>query len=614
MNNTANHLAAVRRPLLVLTGVIALFVLLLVIAQPGAAQEPVLPSAPPDSATGLELFETRCANCHGETGAGDGDLIGNLPAPPRPFDANYRRNSMPSQMYNQITNGNLQVGMPPFGPASQNAIPEQNRWDLVGAVYSLATPPNIIESGQQVYEANCASCHGADGKGGPDAANTDLTAIDYWFNRSNDTVFQAIQPGAIAAHDYTLSEGELLNVVDYSRTFSYSYFDPARLNEPLPVASITGQVTNTTTGEIVGDGTVLLRAFTPDFNETLTISTTVGADGNYRFDLTDIPPNWVFIASTNYNDLSFSSDASQLSRSDPQLALPIQVFEQTTDPSVVNVGQLHVVFEFAGDRVRVNELYVINNNSDTVFMGEDGVPEDGVVEVAIPEGAENLSFQRSFGGVDSFLPANDFVQTARGWADPQALGPGAGALTLLARYELPYESGMTISHPIFYDTATSTIILPDAGVEVTNMPWVAQQPQDFGQGQTFLNYLGPGVPPGETISMKLEGRPQLVTDETGAVVANRDQTTELIIGGTALLLVAGAGIFYWQSTKKRRAVEDEDEYEVETAVAAAPDDADALLREIAGLDAAYEAGQLDEAVYHRRRAELKQRLAAVWGK
>jgi hypothetical protein len=214
--------------------------------------------------------------------------------------------------------------------------------------------------------------------------------------------------------------------------------------------------------------------------------------------------------------------------------------------------------------------------------------------------------------MQSFLPATDFVQTARGWADPLPLRPGDGALTLLVSYELPYSDGARIAHPIFYETATSTIILPDVGVEVTNAPWVAQPPQTFGQGETFLNYSGPGVPAGETITIELAGRPNVVAGATGAAVVNRDQTTELLIGGGALLLAAVGGIFLWRYWQGRRiAGEAEWEDEAEAAVAGSVTK-DELLRAIADLDNTFEAGGLDETVYKEQRDQLKRQLAALW--
>jgi len=584
----------------------------------GAAQEPVLPTTPPETLPGLELYAERCANCHGDTGQGDGTLIQQAGATaPMPFDAAYIRTAMPSVMFQQITNGEAAVGMPPFGPASTNPIDEAGRWNLVAAVYGLATPPEDVTAGQAVYEANCAACHGDAGAGdGPDAATTEppasaLTDISYWFNRSNDTVFEELAPGAIPAHTYDLAEEDLRRAVDFARTFSYAYADPAVLNAPIPAATIFGIVSNGTSGEEMAEAEVSLRAFTPDFEETLTLTTTTDINGNFRFDVTEVPPNWIYIAGSSFDGLNFSSGANQVDRNQPTLELPITVYGRTSDPAGVNVGQIHIVFEFAEDRVGVNQLYIVNNDQDAVFVGASGDPAQGVVEVAVPEGAENLMFQRSFGSMDTFLPANDFVQTARGWADPLPLRPGQGALTLLVRYELPYTSGMTIAHPIFYETATSTIILPDVGVSVTNNPWVEQPPQSFGQGETFLNYSGPGVPAGETITVVLEGRPRVVTDDSGAAVATRDQTTELLIGGAALLLAAVGGVFLWRAWQKRSS-EEEDWEEPEETTVVDPADADELLKAIADLDEAFETGSIDETAYQAQRAELKRRLAAIW--
>lgn len=606
--------------MLLVAALLAAFAIVTLLSFPpgGAAQEPVLPTTPPETLPGLELYAERCANCHGDTGQGDGALIQQAGATaPMPFDAAYIRTAMPSVMFQQITNGEAAVGMPPFGPASTNPIDEAGRWNLVAAVYGLATPPEDVTAGQAVYEANCAACHGDAGAGdGPDAATTEppasaLTDISYWFNRSNDTVFEELAPGAIPAHTYDLAEEDLRRAVDFARTFSYAYADPAVLNAPIPAATIFGIVSNGTSGEEMAEAEVSLRAFTPDFEETLTLTTTTDINGNFRFDVTEVPPNWIYIAGSSFDGLNFSSGANQVDRNQPTLELPITVYGRTSDPAGVNVGQIHIVFEFAEDRVGVNQLYIVNNDQDAVFVGASGDPAQGVVEVAVPEGAENLMFQRSFGSMDTFLPANDFVQTARGWADPLPLRPGQGALTLLVRYELPYTSGMTIAHPIFYETATSTIILPDVGVSVTNNPWVEQPPQSFGQGETFLNYSGPGVPAGETITVVLEGRPRVVTDDSGAAVATRDQTTELLIGGAALLLAAVGGVFLWRAWQKRSS-EEEDWEEPEETTVVDPAEADELLKAIADLDEAFETGSIDETAYQAQRAELKRRLAAIW--
>ena len=120
---------------------------------PANAQEPLEPPVLPDAHNGLPLYAERCANCHGPDGHGDGEMADNLPKPPRNYtDEEFRRSAVPSVMFQTITDGRLEGGMPPFGPSSSNAIYAAYRWDLVDTVYSLRTPPEAIENGLALFD------------------------------------------------------------------------------------------------------------------------------------------------------------------------------------------------------------------------------------------------------------------------------------------------------------------------------------------------------------------------------------------------------------------------------------------------------------------------------
>ena len=147
--------------------------------------------------------------------------------------------------------------------------------------------------------------------------------MTYWFNRSNDTVAADLAPGAIPAHTYDLTADDLRRVVHFARTFSYTFADPVALTEPIAAGIISGVVTNGSSGAALAETEVLLRAFTPELEETLTLTTTTDAAGNFRFDVTDTPPDWVFIAGASFDGLNFSSSADQLSRSRTALDMPI---------------------------------------------------------------------------------------------------------------------------------------------------------------------------------------------------------------------------------------------------------------------------------------------------
>ncbi len=600
---------------------LAVFILFIILFGLGLgiinAQEVNLPLTPPNAENGLAIFAERCANCHGPTGGGDGELAAQLLVEPRKLnDPAFRETAVPGTIFGHITNGIAESGMPPFGPASSNPLDDAARWDLVAAVYSFSTPETAIGMGKAVYEANCLACHGADGQGdGSDNANLDLTRLDYWFNRSNEAVMADI-PGDIAEHDFDISQAEITAVTDYARTFSYAYASPSALTEPIEGAVVTGLVSSGATGEIAAVGEVRLRAFNPSFQETLNITTTVGEDGRFQFDLPAVEPDWVFLTSVTYKDLGFSSDAGQISRSEPTLDLPITVYESTTDPSDIALEQIHLILDFQGDAVQVSELYIFNNQGTAVFIGESGSPELGTIQINLPEGAENPIFERTLGSMDSTIPATEIIQTETGWADTLPMHPGGGGLNLIVTYILPYQDGMTLSHTLPYSTSQANIIMSDVGVTVKGGGWEFQGGQEMpGGGGTFLSYAQSGLQAGDALTIQLEGEPTANAAVSGSsATAPRNSTNELLIGGGVLLIVIVAGIFLYQNWQTQ-AYDDElayDEFDDEPDETARLSEVDQLIQAIADLDNAHERGEINDDDYASQRKQLKSELKTLW--
>ncbi|MEW5986381.1 MAG: c-type cytochrome [Chloroflexota bacterium] len=580
-----------------------------------AAQAPTLPTTPAEAETGLAIFGERCATCHGPLGLGDGEMAAQLPAPPRALaDPTFIRAAVPTSLFDTITNGRVQQGMPPFGPTSSNAISEADRWNLVAAVYSLATPADNVAQGQTLYETKCANCHGPQGKGdGPQASQPpgDLTNLAYWSNTSNQAVFDVLVGSQrTAGHDLGLTEGEAWSVVDYLRTFSYAYSDPQLAFAPLEAATVSGQVTNGTTGATPPAGLpVTLRAFS-DFEVTLTLTATTTLDGRYHFDLAGVSPQWVYITTVHYDELNFTGAAGQLNRRQPDLDLPIIVYDPSSDPAAIQVDQVHVILQFTEDRLEVNELYLFRNSGNTVFVGATGNPQEGTVAFNLPPTAESPSFQRGLGSFEQFVPATEVIEIDSSWADTVPLQPGDNGLTLLVRYELPYEDSLTLAHLLPYPTAGANLILPEAGVRLVNdSQWTAEGQQTMAEG-SFLTYSQVGLAAGSMLEISLEGRPRAVTTAEGNTALSRNQGQELAIGGAVLLVTVAAAVYVirrWrQSANEQLAMNDEQW--------SADDDPNALLQAIADLDDAYEAGQIAEPDYGRQREQLKEALKAVWGK
>ncbi len=572
------------------------------------AQEVVLPSAPPDAAAGLAIYNERCGVCHGELGDGQGSQAIQAGLEPVAFsDPDYRVTAVPSLMVDIINNGNLAAGMPPFGEASSNPLSEADVWNLVAVAYSFSTRPADIAAGEALateLAADTASWPG----------------LDYWFSRSNEIILADLARENIFGVDLAeLSEEEKLNLIDYGRSLHYTYVDPLAAFAPVELATINGQVINGTTNEAINEGEVRLRAFTVQLEEMFSETAPIAEDGSFEFEIENVPTDWVFLADFAYGDLTFNSNAVQVSNAQPVAQMPLFVFETTSDPAVVTIDRLHMILTFAEERLLVSELYVFSNMESAVFVGESGDFNQGTVAVNVPAGAENIGFQRGFGtSLDSFIPATEFIETGTGWADTVPLRPGPNSLNLLVSYDLPYDDGLLLAHPLVYPVNSASAILADAGVTITDGGWVSQGTQETTSG-SFQNYINNDLGTADALNLTLDGRPRQIVDTQGNAITPRDQTSELVIGGVALAAMLAVGFFFVQRWRSQPTTAEATIAEMPVQRAAPrgsvnnrSSEADSLLQDLADLDDAYEAGELEESAYQQQRQALKTRLTAVW--
>lgn len=240
-----------------------------------AEDDPVL-------ARGMALYGRHCAVCHGETGRGDGPGASLNSPRPRDFATGQFRlvsttNGVPNRedLFATLTRGIPGTGMPPW-----NHLPEADRNALVEAALHLSrqgyalklveaareedeemtfeealriahekleagppipvgTPPSstpaAIERGRAVFARNCASCHGADGRGkrdpewrtaeGEGLASRDLTAAMLKGADDPASLYRRVHagiPGTPMPANDTLTPGEIWDVVHYIRSLRAS--------------------------------------------------------------------------------------------------------------------------------------------------------------------------------------------------------------------------------------------------------------------------------------------------------------------------------------------------------------------------------------------------------
>ncbi|MGD8752651.1 MAG: c-type cytochrome [Anaerolineales bacterium] len=583
---------------------------------------PMYPLARPDPLRGEQIFAEKCAPCHGQEGLGDGPQADELPNSVPPIGAaEIARQTSPAHWYSVITQGNLERFMPPF-----SSLSDRQRWDVVAYLYTLSAPSSTIVQGEELYLENCASCHGDKGQGDGAQADElnqplpDFSDQAFMAEKSAAEMFQVISEGGVQMPTFNqLSEEERWTLTAYLRSLTFEISSqtasPTSLEEqegqvsPTPVEGSTAEPTEVLTptlgvgdvsvevingsgGELPTDLSVVLYGY-DDMTEVFSQTVSVGAQGTASFIDVPMPLNRVFLATLDYEGATYGSDIALVEAETKRILLGITLFETTTDSSVLSVDRLHVFFEFPdSERLQVVELFVISNSSDkTVVPPEEGA---ATISFALPEEASNLRFQ------DGTLGGR-FVETANGFGDTAYIRPGSGEYQVMFAFEMPYERNRTeLQQTLNLPTNALIVMAPEQGVKVRS-----ERLQDAGtrevEGVAFSMFEGDRLNAGENLSISVSGKPK----RGGSLFLEGDEaSTNLVIGlGAFGVVLIAAGILLYRRNRQTEEYEPahDEELEVES-------DADELIDAIIALDDLFEAGDLPEEAYRRRRAELKARL------
>lgn len=199
----------------------------------------IAPQIVPSPTRGLPLFGERCARCHGERGEGGarGGAVGRREylAKRRPVDvfqflggSRTQRGSVPVDRHGGGASA-TRTAVPPHATYAGNAS-DQERWDVVAALWSLATTADRLELGERLYAKNCAACHGEGGTGnGPGGtyqpkAPANFTDAGRMLAGTTALLTAKVRRGGMGTGmpywGSIFTEDELAAVVDYLWTFS----------------------------------------------------------------------------------------------------------------------------------------------------------------------------------------------------------------------------------------------------------------------------------------------------------------------------------------------------------------------------------------------------------
>ena len=459
-------------------------------------------------------------------------------------------------------------------------------------------------NGATIYAARCANCHGPLGLGDGELAAslpnppTAIGSTDYLATTDPFTIAQTIYNGRVEQgmpgfgegnNSTPLTEQEIFDVVAGLSVLN-------QMTQPIASARVIGQVGNGSTGELLDEGIITLQTFSSDFEEGGIFTTDILPDGSFVFDLSNIPPNWFYRTTVNFTGFDFTSTVGRLTPFETEATLNVVVFEQTSNDSGIRVWQHQSLVDFGPDEVQVAEIYLFSNTQPSVYVGDGS----GTVQIPVPDGAENIIFLQGFGNAESFAPIESPVVENNVWRPNLPILPGDGTLQLLMRYTLPFEPGMTVSHPVPYPVDFIELIIPDTGVALsTEADWRPEEPTTGidGQAEPRLRYSRPPLPPNSSLTFTLSGFPNIVLDENGNRIVQRDDVSELLIGLVVLIIVTAIVAITGYSWSQQPVPESNQQE---------------LVRRIAALDLAHNEKTISNRVWKQKRTELLNQLKSVW--
>jgi hypothetical protein len=475
--------------------------------------------------------------------------------------------------------------------------------------YTMSYQAEQIALGQAVWEASCASCHG--GTGAADGARsaefeslTDLTAPAALIDASDAQIFDLLST-TDGTHSFgsDLGESERWAVVAFTRTLSLTGSVVFDRNVSPPVATaeaevaaalevpgtVRGQVVNGTQGSAPVSGlSVTLRVFDSEFNEE-SIETTVNEDGSFVIEDVPIAPERAYIATTSYQDRTFSSAMISGETSDGVLELPITVFETTSDASAISINGVVAQITEAENSLQVAQILSFSNASDRVFSLDETVSGNvhPSVSVPLPAGARILNTADE---TDRYVLSSDGSTLL----DTQPVRPGQDHIVHVI-YSLPYDGSTEVELALDYALEGEVRLLVEPGgirVSSEQLPLLGTESMGNLVMETYGGDLS--LPAGAILSYEISGS---TASQTVVSQPNNLLPYALIAAGSLSILVSAALYYFGRRTPSPAGADDRLRQ--------------VLIEQIAELDELNQNGQIDAAAYTAHRKRLKARLSSL---
>jgi hypothetical protein len=372
---------------------------------------------------------------------------------------------------------------------------------------------------------------------------------------------------------------------------------------------LEGQVVNGTAGgPAIGAGVpVVLHGFEGE-SEVSTLEATTDAQGAFRFDGLDTDPALEYWPEATYLGVPYTPDEPLLfDDAGTDLVATVTVYETTTDDANIRIDSVHMIAESFGQVLRVSEIHLIGNLGDRAFVGaQDGTDQATTIFVPLPDGAVGVSFGES-------VPTDRFVEVDGGLWDTEPVPPGRETALVFFSYHLMVTGDVVPFERTFaYPLDILNVLAAQPGLTLRSDQMESRGVELF-QGREYELYSVVALPAETAVSMELvplateEGMPGTSGEATQPLPAGSAGGNQGLLRGVgfglAALAVVAAVVYPFtgrRSPSARKRSRD---------IGSSPKDRE-LLSELAELEEAYEAGEIDEWDYERRRSQIYRALKA----
>lgn len=551
-------------------------------------EEPRFPQAIPDIENGSEIFAARCVDCHGEDGDGQGKLVqeGSIPPAPDMTDISITSLKTPQEWYDVITDGRIEVLMPPW----KNALTPAERWDVAHYLYTLPYSEAMLTQGEQIWTNLCADCESVNALVDLESA---VTISDASFGNQIDR----------DDFDSELSVGEIRAAVAYAR--SQSVANPSSIGviaEPVTVADnpeitigdFIGVVEHGTSGGVVPADTVVQMQYGNPTEGFQFAQTTINYDFTFVFE--DIPLTSAFLYNVGavYRDRLFAKTLADGHDDLTDYNQTVTIYDLTDDVFNVSISQVDMFIDpinvpDVGEGLRVTQRLRFNNASDRMYTTGRAIGDgrEAVTLVQIPVGALITSGEAN----GRYIIVEDIEGTLDSIIDTYPILPG-DQHEIILEYFVPYADGAIIDQPFNNILNGEISITISNNLEVISDTLTLQS--DENTDPSLNVYRGELVMDSDpTLIFEIAGNPFSTTSEDSTVVTT-DTLFPILLGGiiVIVILVVGVIAFTGRSSDNRQQI-------------------DTLIKQIAELDAMHDNGQINHDVYQQQRQDLKQQLAQL---